>query len=120
MAVWPGVDLDLYWPHGDLDRRAQYLHLADSVRRERRLLNTVLMLPRRRLGGLDPFGRALVRAGRDADRLGAARCGAAARGGRLLPPRVVDTVYVSEQTPSPASRVTLTDERDALGLRPSS
>jgi hypothetical protein len=125
LTVWPELSVDLYGMHGDF--RHQVLFPRETVMAERRMLTTSLSLGRfdskgarmRRLVArgkqrqhirpLDEFDRAVSLAAYDSDHLGQPRK-------PLNAPHLLHTTFVCEQQPNPESRVTLSDDRDALGM----
>lgn len=115
MFMRPEISADLYQRrHGRRGPRSQVLYLEDSQLREHRLLTVATILQRSRPGDsveskLDEFDHAIMRATFDSDRM-------AQPGEDYSKPQLFHTIIMCEQEPNPESRITLTGNRDALGL----
>lgn len=116
LFMWPELSTDLYQLHGGPGRhRLQMLYLRDSQLRKRRMLTIAAELYRAKATDLikfefSEFDRAIMRTSFDSDHL-------PSPGGGYAEPQTFHTVSMCEQEPNPESRVTLTMDRDALGVR---
>lgn len=125
LAVWPEVSVELYSLHADL--RQQVLYPRDAIMRERKMLTTTLMVQpavpttdgllaaiargkqAEHIYPLDAFDHALTSAAYDSDHLDIPTK-------PIESPQHIHTMFICEQEPNPESRVTLSDQRDALGM----
>lgn len=115
MVIWPEISAELYQRRaGKREHRFQMLYLRDSKLRERRMLTIAaqffLATPSNLIMiGLSEFDYAIMRASFDTDHL-------AQPSGVYPEPQIFHTQHMCEQEPNPESRVTLTANRDALGV----
>lgn len=117
LVLWSGVSAELYQSRMDREgSRSQVLHLRDSALRERRMLTiaSVVQVSKKSdpVGfgfGLADFDDALMRSAFDSDHL-------AQSPSDYAKPRLYHLMNMCEQEPNPESRVTLTEDRDFLGL----
>ena len=98
---------------GEKDGNRVLLRLSDSRQRRDGLLNCAFRLDNRRASGpREPLGPPIARLVSDLDALRQE-----AIESQRLPVRSCRAMAMCEQAPNPASRVTLGEERDRLGLR---
>ena len=131
LALWPEVPTALYRDHsdspGNVRYRNQVIYPREKVLRDQRMLTTMLRLvpfshyryveAANEITGahlpqpdeLDDFDHALLGAAFETDHLSEAST-------VKTPPQLFHSSFVCEQEPNPESRVTLSHERDALGM----
>jgi len=115
MFLRPEIPVDVYQIRGiEKEFHTQVLYLRDSQLRKKRLLTIATLLTRATTGdvvesGLNEFDRAIMRASFDTDRLSQPH-------EDYSEPMIFHTINMCEQEPNPESRVTLAEDRDALGM----
>ena len=108
LFVWDDIPMNLYRVRcydEDRDRRAEFVYPHARTLQARKMLSVslALHLPEKTIGDFD---RAIMKASFDLDKTNRS----------YIDPQVFKTIYMCEQVPNPANRVTLTRDKDGLGM----
>jgi len=108
LFVWDDIPMNLYRVRcydEDRDRRAEFIYPHAGTLQSRKMLSVALALhlPEKTVGDFD---RAIMKASFDLDKTNKI----------YTDPQVFKMLYMCEQVPNPANRVTLTRDKDALGM----
>ena len=108
LVVWGDIPMNLYRARcydDDNERRAQFVYPSlDSIRTNKML--TVTLDLHLLEDAITDFDQAIIKASFDVDR----------GHDKHDDPQMFRTIYMCEQAPSPANRVTLTGDKDELGM----